>query len=492
MLDRIRNRRLHEENQGQVEPKESEAPKDEAPKQAKEPKSQVLNVVGTREDAKLRKRARPTISETAFVKNEFVKPQIVFNEFDGDAIEIRDRLAVPVFTATNKTKFTKWDTELWLESGPKTWNELVAFADEAGAEMGDRGKQGGSVRQVLRALQNTIDDKKQKMHVLVGETRGKSMMLRLLAEHYKFELISVQEDDNVEEFLKNASAQGLDDSKRLWVLEHLDLLNFDKIMKLVPRLLKSGPVFGTSWPEADFLINPTNILVSHVSSWSDDSKLLYLKKFGPPIDMEPFFRESGSISGALNLAQLGRIPLRTSSSCGLDCHDQCSSCQKKRRIPSNLRLLAEDTVCDRSTATKCSLLLGDIDTSLSLLHEMAPMAASDIESVCRAHEAFSFLDLVGFSTIIKEAFIEGGTLQSAFSTKRAFDSGTLIPVPSMFWKINKKRTDVRTLLQKYRGIKKDEDQEYDVDDPAVDLRDLDEDLPLFSQARGFKDTWKGR
>jgi hypothetical protein len=128
---------------------------------------------------------------------------------------------------------------------------------------------------------------------------------------------------------------------------------------------------------------------------------------------------------------------------------------------------------------------------------MAPMAASDIESVCRAHEAFSFLDTVGFSTIIKEAFIESGVLQSSFSTKRAFDSGTLIPVPAMFWKANKKRTDIRSLMHKFRGIKKkkkeeEEDDEYHLDDPAVDQRDLDEDAPLFAQARGLKDTWISR
>jgi hypothetical protein len=222
-----------------------------------------------------------------------------------------------------------------------------------------------------------------------------------------------------------------------------------------------------------------------------------LKKFGPPIDIEPFFKDDGTISGALNNAQLGSSPDNLLSFCGLDCSGQCTACLQKRRIPSNWRLLVEDTVCNRSTLAKCNLLSGDADTSICLLQEMAPMVSSDIESVCKAYEAFSFLDLVGYSTIIKDAFLDDGLLQSQIRTKRNFDSGTLSPVPSMFWKTNRKRTDIRSLLQKCRGIKKkkkeeEEDEEYMLDDPYVDFRDLDEDLPLFAQAQGLKDTWKDR
>jgi len=487
MLDRIRNRRVQEEK---VIP--LVAPLEEA----RASKSLVYDVVGTREDKKLKKRGRASISlaETA---SSFEQAHVVFNEWAGPSIEIKDFFAVPEFKKTTKESFSRWDTNLWIEEcTPPDYESLLAFADEASGEMGDRGKTSANFRQVLRAVQNTIDEKKQKLHVLVGETCGKSMILRLIAKYYKFELISVQEDDNVEEFLKNASAVGLDDTRRLWVLEHLDLLNFDKIIEIVPRLLKTGPVFATSWPEAEFLLSK-DILISQVFSWSDEYKLKYLKKFGPLIEIEPFFKDDGTISGALNNAQLGSSRDNLLSLCGQDCKGQCTACLQKRRIPSNWRLLVEDTVCNRSTLAKCNLLSGDVDTSICLLQEMAPMVSSDIESVCKAYEAFSFLDLVGYSTVIKDAFLDDGLLQSEFRTKRNFDSGTLIPVPSMFWKTNRKRPDIRSLLQKCRGIKKkkkeeEEDEEYMLDDPYVDFRDLDEDLPLFAQARGLKDTWKDR
>jgi hypothetical protein len=71
---------------------------------------------------------------------------------------------------------------------------------------------------------------------------------------------------------------------------------------------------------------------------------------------------------------------------------------------------------------------------------MAPMVASDIMSVVRAQESFSFIDLTGYSTIIKDAFLDDGLLQTSFATKNTFTSGSNSEMPLMFWK-KKKRDD---------------------------------------------------
>lgn len=446
MLERIRNRKKNElQNVHNEVPIPIPIP------------SFVMDVVGQKENKKLipKRKRQDILTESSFDRN-----YVVFDEWEGQEITIRDPFQVPKFNKTTKTEFTFWDTNLWIEAGPKTWDELKAFTETCSPDIGDRSKMNPNPMQVLRALENTVNEKKKKVHVLVGETVGKSSMLRLLAAHYKYELISVQEDDVIQ-FLKDSSAVGLDTTPRLWVLEHLDMYEFDKVMKVVPLLFKSGLVFATSWPDAPFLLDK-NILISHVYPWDKPSNLKFLQMYAPIKEWD--IKESENISHSLCMGQF--FP------------------SGKTRIPTNLRFLVEDTLCDRSSEQKCSHLSGDIETSIALLQEMIPLT-TNFGSIVRALEACSFLDLCEYYTHVKEAFIDG-TIQNTIKI-RHMDSGVTIPVPQMYWKNNRKQPiDYKKF--RFQG----EHEEYSLGDPETDLRDLSEDAALFAQARGCKDTWKKR
>ena len=124
----------------------------------------------------------------------------------------------------------------------------------------------------------------------------------------------------------------------------------------------------------------------------------------------------------------------------------------RRRVPSNARLLVEDTLCPRSSAAKRSMLSeSDADLHAMLMQEMIPQAAPSLESMCRALDALSFMDMAtDYSTMLKDAFVSGAVQNVCSSSSLGFSSGSTLPIPKCLF--GKHRTTAASLSDIERRV----------------------------------------
>ena len=429
---------------------------------------------------------------------------------------------------------TKWDLELWIDEAiPSSFTDLECFVSQTVDQMetGDRNqkaKPDENTNKVLKGLDETIlnwKKGKKKVHCFIGgPSTGKTLMLKLAAKKHNLEWCPIHEDNPVElkRMLANAGNVSLDNAQQqLWVIEHFDF--FDKACKAIlrgslPKLLQSGPVFITMYPVND-IRSFQQFTLTNCLQWPLSAKIMYLEKFGPPkLNWEHLYAEgNGEIPRILSYGQYSRniISQESERFCGKStCQGFCSICTRKRRIPHNLRLLVEDTLCPRTSATKEKMLSEtDADLSLMLLHEMIPFTNCSLDSLRRSYDAISLLDCcTEYSTFMKDAFLSG-TLQTLSRTEDVnFSSKNNLPIPEMLFGKNrrtvqgdsKKETQIAlyrgcknyiprkrcTLAEndeedrKTKGLVEDSEQkkEYEIGDAQVDVRDLFEDISLFQQA----------
>ena len=352
-----------------------------------------------------------------------------------------------------------WTSDLWIDAAsPKTWDDLRAFVTDHVSRM-DVGERGGAAKpedctdRVLASLDRSVvawKARDRKVHAVVGGVNtGKTMFLRLLAQKHNLEFVQVHEDslDELKTLLKYAQDTGLDPKSRLWVLEHFDM--YDAACKRVlrdafPRLLKSGPVFLTVWPSYDTRSLQTFNCIQALP-WTLPSRLAYLDRFGKPdSDWEESFADAGADLGkTLSMQQLKRgvkterfsLRLCESTTCG----GSCPLCMARRRIPSNARMLVEDTLCPRSSMTKRAMLAEtDVDLHVMLLQELVPMATSSLEAVSRALDALSLVDAcTDYSTMVKDAFVTGTVQDVCKSSSVTFSSGSTVPIPKCLFGNNR-------------------------------------------------------
>jgi hypothetical protein len=371
-----------------------------------------------------------------------------------------------------------WELDLWLDvCTPSSWEALQGFVVEhvSRMESGDRGASArpeDSTDRVMARLDKTVVDWKarnRKAHALVGGVNtGKTMMLRLLAAKHNMDFVAVHEDstEDLRTLLKSAHDTGLDPRSRLWVIEHFDM--YDAACKrmlrtALPRMLMSGPVFLTVWPSFDAR-SLASFQCSSALGWTIPTRLAFLDRFGKPdMNWSDSFADAGSDLGkTLSQQQLSRgirapqssLRLCNSSMCG----GSCALCMSRRRIPSNARLLVEDTLCPRTSDTKLAMLAEtDADLHIMLLQELVPLAAPTLESMCTALDALSMLDCVaGFSTMVKDGFITGAVQNVCKSTSTSFSSGTMIPIPKCLFGNNRLTAaalgDIEKRVQLARGV----------------------------------------
>jgi len=365
-----------------------------------------------------------------------------------------DAIAWPTTTLAHVPTCTvrsKWDTDLWVDAcAPATWDTLSAFVVDHVNRMepGDRGaaaRPDDATSKVMTSLNASVlawKAGKSKPHCLVGGVNtGKTTMLRLLAERHGFEFVPIHEDsvDGLKEVLQFAGDKGLDTRPRLWVIEHFDV--FDRACKALlrpalPRLQRSGPVFLTAWPSVD-VRTLQSFVQSNALAWAFPARLAFLDRFGPAdfAWTEPFADAGGDLGRAMLQGQFVRgskAPVCSTALCDTKgCAGGCSVCMARRRVPSNARLLVEDTLCLRSSASKRSMLAeSDVDLHGMLLQEMIPLAAPSLASMVTALDAMSLMDAcTDFSTMVKDAFVGGAVQDVCKSTQMGFTSGCSLPIP---------------------------------------------------------------
>jgi hypothetical protein len=356
---------------------------------------------------------------------------------------------------TPRVSLSKWDLVLWSEAcQPARWDLLSTFVVDhvTRMETGDRGvaaRPDESTSKVMASLESSVTQWKAgkgRPHCLVGGVNtGKTTMLKLLAAKHNFEFVPIHEDatDELKEVLQFAGDKGLDTRPRLWVIEHLDMFDAPckKLLRAaLPRLQRSGPVFLTAWPSID-MRTLQSFTLSNVLSWAFPARLAFLDRFGPEEFpwSESFADAGGDLGRSMAHGQFtrGKAGPRVSTTlCGsASCAGGCSLCMARRRVPSNARLLVEDTLCPRSSDTKRAMLSeSDVDLHSMLLQEMIPQAASSLESMLIALDALSFMDTAtDFSTMVKDAFVSGVVQNVCASNSVSFSSGSTFPIPKCFF-----------------------------------------------------------
>lgn len=417
---------------------------------------------------------------------------------------------------------TQWDLQLWIDACiPSSWTALECFAlqhiDQMDIqERSQKAKPQELTSKVMQSLETSIQNWKKgihKVHCLMGApSTGKTLLLKLLADKYNFEFNPVHEDDSSELklVLQNGGSVSLENKPNLWVIEHFDF--FDKSCKALIRnsfkkLLQTGPVFLTMYPTMDQR-GLENFIVSSCVTWNFLGKMLYLENFGPPsIEWENAYQEgNGELTKILSFQQYNRTSKESLSEnlCGNPlCKGTCLLCTKKRKIPCNLRLIVEDTLCPRTSARKEAMLSeSDADLSLMLLQEMIPFTETSLQNTLKCLDSISLLDCATeYSTFMKDAFI-GGTLQKICrSSNINFASKCNIEIPEMlFGKHRRNDSQKEKAIGEYRGVKNyicrkrgsekedetEEGKEFLMGEPQVDTRDLFDDYDLFRQASGIQ------
>jgi hypothetical protein len=266
-------------------------------------------------------------------------------------------------------------------------------------------------------------------------------LLRLLADRHGFEFVPIHEDSTeaLKEVLQFAGDKGLDTRPRLWVIEHFDM--FDRACKALlrpalARLQRSGPVFLTAWPSIDTRTLQA-FTQSNALAWTFPARLAFLDRFGPKdfAWSDAFADAGGDLGRAMVQGQFLRSSDGAEPSSALcdsaACTGGCSVCMARRRVPSNPRLLVEDTLCPRTSAAKRSMLAeSDVDLHAMLLQEMVPLAAPSLASMVTALDALSLMDAATeFSTMVKDAFVGGAVQAVCSTTQMGFGSGSTLPIP---------------------------------------------------------------
>ena len=411
---------------------------------------------------------------------------------------------------------SRWDTDLWIDAlAPASWDLVTEFVGDhvTRMESGDRGaaaRAEDATSKVMASLNASVTAWKAgkgKPHVLIGAVNtGKTTLLRLLADRHGFEFVPVHEDspDDLKEVLQFAGDKGLDTRPRLWVIEHFDA--FDRTCKALlrpalARLQRSGPVFLTVWPSVDArtLLAFTQ---SNVLGWTFPARLAFLDRFGPKeFDWAQAFADAGGdIGRAAAQAQTQRSRAGCGSSAALcdtkGCSGGCSLCMARRRVPSNARLLVEDTLCPRSSDVKRSMLAeSDVDLHAMLLQELLPLAAPSLESMLHALDALSLMDAATeFSTLVKDAFVAGAVQDVCRSSQLGFSSGSTLPLPKCLFgkhrataaaasgferRLLLARGVASPLLRARVGL-------------ATDTADSDSEAPKSKRARGTKRSSKAK
>lgn len=432
-----------------------------APAPAPSPPSSVLfEVVQAPRDMAPTAPRRRSAHESLFSGKESVACSIAFAsapapaDSKGQALLSEDAIAWPtnslVSVPTCNVR-SKWDTDLWIDAcSPSSWDMLSAFVVDhvTRMETGDRAaaaRPDDETSKVMASLNASVTAWKAgkgKPHCLIGGVNtGKTTMLRLLADRHGFEFVPIHEDapDALKEVLQFAGDKGLDTRPRLWAVEHYDM--FDRTCKALlrpalARLQRSGPVFLTAWPSVD-LRTLQSFAQSTALAWTFPARLAFLDRFGPSeFEWNDAFADAGGDLGrAMVQGQFARstaAPVTSSALCSTKgCTGGCSLCMARRRVPSNPRLLVEDTLCLRSSAAKRSMLAeSDVDLHAMLLQEMIPLAASSLESMLKGLDAMSLMDATSeYSTMVKDAFV-GGTVQNVCaSSQLGFNSGSTLPIP---------------------------------------------------------------
>lgn len=401
-------------------------------------------------------RRRSTHQSSVFAGNDSLAFAVVAEERRAPSSEVAaiDFDPLPfsrLLPSTSLSAKSKWETDVWSDAcAPQRWDLLGTFVFDhvSRMESGDRGisaRPDESTSKVMASLEFSVTQWKAgrgKPHCLVGSVNtGKTTMLRLLADKHGFEFVPIHEDatDDLKEVLQFAGDKGLDIRPRLWVVEHLDM--FDATCKkmlrsALPRLLRSGPVFLTAWPSIDTR-TLSSFTLSNVLGWTFPSRLAFLDRFGPADFSwsEPFADAGGDLGRSMAQAQFtrGKEGVRASATlCGsAACAGGCALCMARRRVPSNARLLVEDTLCPRSSAVKRDMLSeSDVDLHSMLLQEMIPQSAPSLEAMLRGLDALAFMDsATDFSTMVKDAFVSGVIQNVCGSNSVSFSSGSTLPIP---------------------------------------------------------------
>jgi hypothetical protein len=511
----------------------------------KEETNSFFEVVPSTEEKKLEKsikKRRIDYTESVFSKEDLhfeVKINKSFqhnNTTEENIVPIKEK-QIPYSSLHGRQ--TRWDLESWIDEAiPLSIIDFQCFVEQNVNQMegGDRGnvsKPEENTNKVLKSIEETIKNwkhGKRKIHCLIGApSTGKTLMLKLLAKKYDLEWNPVHEDNppDLKFLLANAGNQSLDSKEQLWVIEHFDF--FDKQCKQIlkssfSKLLKSGPVFITLHPVTD--LRPfQQYTISSCLSWPLSAKILFLEKYGPSnINWEDLYAEgNGEIPRILSYGQYHRNISSHSfeNICGNEtCKGFCSICTRKRRIPHNLRLLVEDTLCPRTSPIK-EKMLGETDADLSimLLQEMIPYTDCSLDSLRRCYDAISLLDCcTEYSTFVKDAFLNGLLQKQCRTENMKFSSKNNFAFPEMLFGKNRRTlqgdSKKEILIAKYRGCKhyiprkrctftsnnddgddeegyskskglieeSEQKYEYNLGDAQVDVRDLFEDISLFQQA----------
>lgn len=358
----------------------------------------------------------------------------------------------PKLEASVPVESVSWTHALWIECvQPHTWEDLQAFALQHvdRMELADRGvkaKPEDLTPKVLQTLNAHVEawklSHKGKPMCLVGAPNtGKTCMLRLLAAKHGLEFVPIHEEEHEELkwFLQSAADVGLEGTERLWVIEHFDTFDAQcraALKAAIPKLQRSGPVFLTVWPTADLrsveFATRVNALSFHLPA-----RHAFLDKFGEGHELMSMFAEGGGDIGVTAcLAQLHRAETQATKTMRLcdsaHCGGGCDVCFSRRRVPSNLRLLVEDTLCKRSTQRKRDMLgETDVDTGLQLLQEMLPMSSSSLDVLLKGLDALCVCDsTAGFETFVKSAFATGAVQSVCGTSSLTFGSGMTLPLPA--------------------------------------------------------------
>jgi len=379
------------------------------------------------------------------------------------------------------------------------WSLAVTFASKVQIDMSTRISGRASYAKCLEDLKSHAQGWKTNKFplLLIGEIGcGKTWLLYALASHLDMDVECLQDiflDPPSSSVLEQLGTRGFSTRPKMWVVEHADMLTPQwtaALKKTFSSMLKSGPVFLTSWPDSKQ--KPEHAL--ELSSWNTESKLAFLRTQGFSEKSSKFLlQESGSefgtsICGALECAKVWGSDLVRRASL----EEGEESCPP----PINLRLLLEESFTTRWTLTRSlALETYDLELSLGLTQEMAVSAASvgktDMALLASQLDHLSAMDLAQrkcseiASWFVHDRVVQQQTLRKAKASMSKFTTGTLVPLPQSLIHLSKKKSSLQTYQD---ALLKSRHMDTEATEHLRDTRTYSDEVEIFMRASGLK--WK--